>query len=242
MQEREVFSGLAIVPPVFVRLDGRSFHALTRALKLKKPFDDRFHDAMCRVAVRLVRDSGLSPVFAYTFSDEISLYFTDLPFSGRIEKIDSVLAAYAASALTLELGCTDPLSFDARVIAITPDLAAAYLRDRQQEAWRNHMNSYCQQALIDDGMCARTAAAALKGMSSAAMHEMMFARGVNLARTPAWQRRGSLIRRDLMRKEGYNPVKQETVSVERSVVLVQDDLPLFSTPEGRDLVRSLIQY
>ena len=40
----------------------------------------------------LVADSGLAPVFVHTFSDEISLYLTGLPFSGRVEKIDSVAA------------------------------------------------------------------------------------------------------------------------------------------------------
>ena len=125
------------------------------------------------------------------------------------------------------------------MVAITPDLAPAYLADRQREAWRNHLNSYCQQALIAEGMCARKAAEALRGMDAAAMHEMMYLRGVNLAKTPAWQRRGSLICRGTEKREGYNPVKGETVVAQRSVVRILDDLPLFSTPEGARFVGRL---
>ena len=93
MENREIFSAITTLPPVFVRLDGRAFHRLAENLALKKPFDDRFSDAMVRVCTALVADSGLCPDFAFTFSDEISLYFTQLPFNGRVEKIDSVSAS-----------------------------------------------------------------------------------------------------------------------------------------------------
>ena len=76
MENREIFSAITAIPPVFVRLDGRAFHRLAENLALKKPFDDRFSDAMVQVCSALVADSGLCPEFAFTFSDEISLYFT----------------------------------------------------------------------------------------------------------------------------------------------------------------------
>ncbi|HZD43024.1 MAG TPA: tRNA(His) guanylyltransferase Thg1 family protein, partial [Methanomicrobiales archaeon] len=116
MEENEIFSELRIIPPVFVRLDGRAFHRLSRVLSLKKPFDERFSTAMRGVCTALMEESGMNPSYAYTFSDEISLYFPHLPFEGRVEKIDSVLASFAASSLTLALECTSPLSFDARII------------------------------------------------------------------------------------------------------------------------------
>jgi tRNA(His) guanylyltransferase len=240
MQERELFSSLAMVPPIMVRLDGRAFHRLSRSLGLEKPFDRGFCEAMCAACRAILRESGLSPVFAYTFSDEISLYFADLPFRGRVEKIDSVCASYAASALSIALGCRRPLAFDARVIAMTPDAVAGYLAWRQQEAWRNHINAYCQQALMVEGMSAREAAAALKGRPSAELHELMFSRGVNLAHTPAWQRRGVLVARTTVEKQGYNPVTGEEVAATRTVVRVEEALPLFSEPEGEALVRSLV--
>ncbi|KUG21410.1 MAG: tRNA 5'-guanylyltransferase [Methanomicrobiaceae archaeon] len=240
MEEREIFAALTIFPPIFVRLDGRAFHRLAERLHLKRPFDPAFHAGMAAVCRRLLADSGTNPLFAYTFSDEISLFYPDLPFSGRVEKIDSVTAAYAASALTLELDCRTPLSFDARIVPVTPDLAVGYLIWRQSEAWRNHINAHCRHALMEEGMSAREAAEALWGMPAEEMHELMFARGVNLAKTPAWQRRGSLIYRELIEKEGYNPVTGEHVTATRSRVAVLEETPLFSTPEGEALIRSLI--
>ncbi|HUT39636.1 MAG TPA: tRNA(His) guanylyltransferase Thg1 family protein [Methanoregula sp.] len=240
MENREIFSTITAIPPVFVRLDGRAFHRLAENLALKKPFDDRFSDAMVQVCVALIADSGLCPELAFTFSDEISLYFTKLPFSGRVEKIDSVAASFAASALTNALGGTILLSFDARVIPATPEYAMEYLANRQNEAWRNHINGYCQQALIEEGISAKKAAARLKGIPARELHEMMHVRGVNLAMTLAWQRRGILVYKKITEKEGFNPITQEHVLAERSAVTVERDLPLFTSPEGQSFLKKLL--
>lgn len=240
MENRELFSTLTTIPPVFVRLDGRAFHRLTACLCLKKPFDEFFHTAMVTTCISLVAESGLNPDFAYSFSDEISLWFTKLPFSGRVEKIDSVAASYAASSFTLALGGTIAVAFDARVILATPAYAVEYLANRQAEAWRNHINAYCQQALIEEGMDARKAAEKLEGLQAKDLHEMMHSRGLNLATTPAWQRRGTLIYKKLTEKEGFNPVTRETVIAERSSVIAESDLPLFTSPEGEELLKRVL--
>ena len=240
MENREIFSTITIIPPVFVRIDGRAFHRLAENLNLKKPFDDQFSDAMVQVCAALISDSGLCPDLAFTFSDEISLYFTQLPFSGRVEKIDSVAASFAASSLTLALGGTTRLSFDARVIPATPAFAMEYLANRQNEAWRNHINGYCQQALIDEGISAKKAAARLKGVPARDLHEMMHKRGMNLATTPAWQRRGVLVYKKITEKEGFNPLTQEHVVAQRSAVTVERELPLFTSPEGQSFLKKLL--
>jgi tRNA(His) guanylyltransferase len=240
MENREIFSGLTAIPPVFVRLDGRSFHRLADCLSLEKPFDEFFHKAMVTTCTSLVADSGLNPDLAYTFSDEISLYFTKLPFSGRVEKIDSVAASYAASSFTLALGGTTLIAFDARVIPATPAFAEEYLIGRQAEAWRNHINAYCQQALIEEGMDAKKAAEKLKGLQSRDLHEMMHARGFNLATTPTWQRRGTLVYKKIIEKEGFNPMTKETVIAERSAVTTESDLPLFTSPEGKEFLKKVL--
>ncbi|OPY37112.1 MAG: tRNAHis guanylyltransferase [Methanoregula sp. PtaU1.Bin051] len=240
MENRELFAAITTVPPVIVRLDGRAFHRFAKVLNLKKPFDNRFSDAMADVCRDLVAKSGLSPAFAYTFSDEISLYLEKLPFSGRVEKIDSVAASFAASALTLALKSEEPVAFDARVIPVTPDYAVEYLVSRQDEAWRNHINAYCQQALVADGMKMRQAAAKLKGMPSKALHDLMHKRGVNLAKTPAWQRRGILVYRKEKIVTGYNPVKNEKVTARRSAVVIDRDLPLFTSHKGREFLKKMV--
>ncbi len=240
MENRELFASITTVPPVIVRLDGRAFHRLAHMLGLAKPFDGRFSHAMSAVCRSLVADSGLSPEFAYTFSDEISLYLPKLPFSGRVEKIDSVASSFAASALTLALECAEPIAFDARTIPATPDYCVEYLVNRQDEAWRNHLNGYCQQALIADGMKPRQAAAQLKGMPANELHDLMHARGVNLAKTPAWQRRGVLVYKKTAEKVGFNPITQEKVRAIRSSVSIDDDLPLFTSPEGQEFLKKLV--
>ncbi|NYT07268.1 MAG: tRNA 5'-guanylyltransferase [Methanomicrobiales archaeon] len=240
MKKRELYSTLTCVPPIFVRIDGRNFHAVAEAWGLKRPFDEKFSASMAAVCVRLISDSGLSPDFAFTFSDEISLYFSTLPFAGRVEKIDSVAASFAASALTLEAGSGIPVSFDARIIQITPELAVRYLIERQGEAWRNHINAWCQYALIEEGCSRREAARRLRGLSSPALHELAFSRGINLAKTPAWQRRGVLIYRKATTIEGWNPRLSSVVRTVRTSVESDRAPPLFSSPEGRSFLTRLI--
>jgi tRNA(His) 5'-end guanylyltransferase len=240
MENRELFASITTVPPFMVRLDGRAFHRLAHMLGLVKPFDVRFSHAMAAVCRCLLADSGLAPEFAFTFSDEISMYFPKIPFSGRVEKIDSVAASFAASALTLALECAEPIAFDARVIPVTPEYTIEYLVNRQDEAWRNHVNAYCQQALISDGMKPRQAAAKLKGMPSQQLHEMMHARGVNLAKTPAWQRRGVLVYKKTSEKEGFNPLTKEKVKAMRSSVTVDNNLPIFTSPDGQKILKKLV--
>ncbi|MDD4127134.1 MAG: tRNA(His) guanylyltransferase Thg1 family protein [Methanomicrobium sp.] len=240
MQKREIFSCLSIIAPVVVRLDGRAFHGLTSGMDLKKPYDLDFNDVMCNVCDSFLSKSGLEPDFAYTFSDEISLYFSRLPFNGRIEKIDSVCASYASSAFSIFMGLKEPMSFDSRVVMIGHDTVCEYFSWRQKEAWRNHMNAYCQHALISEGFSPVQAARKLKGMKSAQMHEIMHERGVNLSKTPAWQRRGVVVHKETYEKTGYNPVDKTEVIAERRKVVRDLSPPLFSEPGGEDYLYRII--
>lgn len=241
MKTREIFSNLLSVPPLFVRLDGRGFHGIADEWGLRRPFDPKFAGAMASVSERLITSSGLSADFAYTFSDEISLYFSHVPYSGRVEKIDSVTASYAASALTLEMSSLFPVAFDARIIQVSPAIAVRYLIDRQAEAWRNHINAYCHHTLVSEGKSSHEAAQMLKGLSSSKMHEMMFSRGINLAKTPSWQRRGILVHKTAKEIEGFNPLESRVVKTFRASVRCEKELPVFSSPEGRSFLAGLIR-
>ncbi len=121
-----------------------------------------------------------------------------------------------------------------------PEFAVEYLASRQNEAWRNHLNGYCQQALIEEGMSAKKAAEQLKGLPAKDLHEMMHVRGFNLATTPAWQRRGVLVYKKITQKEGFNPITREHVVAERSAVTVETELPLFTSPEGKAFLERLV--
>ncbi len=240
MKRREIYSELRTIAPCFVRLDGRAFRSVAEALGLEKPFDERFSSAMEMVSSLLLGKSGLSPEFAYTFSDEINLFFTRLPFFGRVEKLDSVAASFASSALTIELSLREPVSFDARVVPVDSETAIDYLIWRQKEAWRNHNNAYAQWALGQDGHSAKTVQEMLHGMNTAAMHELMHSKGINLAETPGWQRRGLVVCRASEEVSGYNPKEEEAVVTQRNRIVSDRTPPLFNSQEGRVYLSSLI--
>ncbi|MCZ9313602.1 MAG: tRNA 5'-guanylyltransferase [Methanocorpusculum sp.] len=232
MKDREIFSGLITTVPFVLRLDGRSFHHVSRDAGYAKPYDTAFSRSMVKTTQALLENSGLAPSFAYTFSDEISLYITSPVFDCRVEKLVSIAAGFASSAFTLFSGVQNPLSFDCRVVPLDESRLAAYFAWRQAEAWRNHINGYAHRLLMDTGLSATAAQRKLDGMKSCDLHELAFSFGVNLAETPAWQRRGTAVYRLVVEKDGYNPVSQEAVRVHRRVSVIDEDLPLFKTPEG----------
>ncbi|WP_406659967.1 tRNA(His) guanylyltransferase Thg1 family protein [Methanolobus sp. ZRKC3] len=240
MKRREIYSDLHCIPPVIVRVDGRSFKNALSRIGLEKPYDKRFASAMADAIEIFFRKSGLSPVFAYTFSDEISFLFRDISFEGRIEKIDSVIPSYISSALTLTLKPSEPISFDSRVIPVNDNDIAGYLAWRQDEAWRNCINSYAYYTLLSEGMEEKDAAAILKNKGASEMHELLFQRGINVSRVPKWQRRGIMVMRKEYHAKGYNPhLEEETVSVRKKVV--QDwDIPLFKSPQGEDFLKKTL--
>jgi tRNA(His) guanylyltransferase len=214
----ETYSGLAARGTLLVRADGRGFKKILQGCQ--KPYDLSFAQSMVGAIVRLFRESGSSPTLAFTFSDEVSLLFSDIPFSGRVEKLDSVISGFLSGALSLELGRV--VSFDCRVIPICPGELGIYLEERQDETWRNHVFSYGFYSLICDGKSVGEAMNDLRGLKESEIHEMLFKRGINLARTPAWERRGVLI-------------------YKRDGELVSDwEIPLFTSKEGKSLIEEVL--
>jgi tRNA(His) 5'-end guanylyltransferase len=214
----ELYSGIKARAPLIIRADGRGFKKILESRK--KPYDLDFARSMVGATVSLFRDSGLSPILAFTFSDEISLLFLDAPFAGRVEKIDSVIAGFLSGALSMSLGRV--ISMDCRVIPVCKAEIVEYLMERQDESWRNHVFSYGFYMLIEEGQTATHAMEQLRGMREHEIHELVFCKGINLAKTPAWERRGVLV----YRKDGR--------------VVEEWDLPLFNSEEGRRLIAQLI--
>jgi tRNA(His) 5'-end guanylyltransferase len=73
------------------------------------------------------------------------------------------------------------------------------------------------------------------------MHELAFARGINLAHTPTWQRRGILVQKKTYMVKGFNPKLGKMAESIRSEVVTSRDLPVFASPEGRALLSSLLR-
>ncbi len=238
----ELYSDLRVPPNLHLvlRIDGRAFTSLTDRLGLRKPYDRRFAEAMARTAARMVEEAGLGAVLAYTFSDEINLVVPrdGIPFAGRVEKLVSVSASCASSYLVEELGSVgldvggETVSFDSRCIPLKGDEVPEYLAWRQAEAWRNHVNSYGYWALRKKGLGPKEAADKLRGMKAHDVHEMLYSEfGINLGRTPVWQRRGVLAYKVIV------PVR----GVPRRRVTVDWHPPFFHDPEGERLVTSVLK-
>lgn len=238
MKEREIYAGLRTVAPFFVRVDGRNFRHTLALLNREQPHDTAFAKSMAAASEMLVRLSGLSVQLVFAFSDEANALFLETPFDGRVEKLDSVVASFFASAVTLKLLPGLPLAFDARVIPLSRGDVPRYLEWRQNEAWRNHMHAHAYYFLRRSGKSAREAHAQLLGMNTDQMHELAFSHGVNLAKTPSWQRRGILIHKKIFEKKSLDKDGRE-VSARRSRVVQNWDVPLFKSPEGREMLCGL---
>lgn len=228
MKECEIFSGLKVPcgSKIVIRIDGRKFSKLSHDLKFKKPYDEYFRDLMVKTGEDFFKE--FSPAFIYTFSDEINILLSEIPFGGRIEKLDSVFASFITGsfARNMHKPAKGPVSFDSRVIPLSRKGTITYFKERQDEAWRNCINGYAYWTLRDEYTKKETMDI-LKKKKSNQLHDILFERGINLAELPAWQRRGiSLYKKEVI-IEGYNPVKDEKVRSTRKKIFIDDDLPIF---------------
>lgn len=240
MKDREIYAEMRCIPPVVVRADGRNFKNTLRNLGFGKPYDQTFARAMADTAELFIKKSGLSPLFAYTFSDEVSFLFMELPFEGRVEKIDSVTASFLGSALTINLQLEKPVAFDSRIVVLQKEEIPAYFHWRQLEAWRNFVAAWGYYTLRNEGISKIEASKCLRGKKEWEIHEMLFERGINLATLPAWQRRGVIISKEEYEISGFNPIlDKETKSLRRRVIQ-NWEIPNFKSEEGMAFLQKLI--
>ncbi len=228
MRECEIFSSLRVPcgSKIVIRIDGRTFSKLSHDLKFKKPYDNEFRDIMVKTCEDFFKE--FSPAFIYTFSDEINILLSEIPFGGRIEKLDSVFASFITGSFTKNLSkpVKKPISFDSRVIPLSEKGMMEYFKERQDEAWRNCINGYAYWTLRNEYGKKETMEI-LRKKKSNELHDVLFERGINLAELPAWQRRGIGIYKKENVIEGYNPVKDEKVRSIRRKIFIDEDLPIF---------------
>ena len=240
MKDREIFSSLRIFPPFAVRIDGRGFRRELDSLHFEKPYDERFAHAMVDSIELFFRDSGLDPLFAFTFSDEINLFFYEIPYNNRIEKINSIIPSFISSALTIKLDLKKPIAFDSRVIPLGKEDIYRYLLWRQAETWRNHVSSYGYYTLLKSGLSENNAAKRLKNLKASSIHELVFQHGINLAETPVWQRCGVLVYREKFEKEGFDPIKKIEVKTQRTRIIQEWNTPIFKSEEGKKFMIQIL--
>ena len=230
MKECETFSGLKVPcgSKIIIRIDGRKFSKLSRDLEFKKPYDEQFKDIMVKTGEDFFKE--FSPAFIYTFSDEINILLSEIPFGGRIEKLDSVFASFITGSFTKNVSKSieRPISFDSRVIPLSEKLVISYFKQRQDEAWRNCINGYAYWTLREEHAKKETMEI-LRKKKSNQLHDILFEKGINLAELPTWQKRGIGLYKKEVVIEGYNPIKDENVRSVRKKIFIDDDLPIFNT-------------
>ena len=229
MKEYEVYSSLRVPKnsKIIVRLDGRAFHKLASDLELEKPYDETFYRVIANVCEDLFKE--FSPSFVYTFSDEISLLLESIPFEGRIEKINSVMASFTASSFVMhyDTNFNKPPAFDSRVIPINDGDVLSYFKWRQDESWRNCVNSHGISHLKTK-YPNNEANDKIKGMKLNEIHELLFQNGINLNDIETYKKRGIGIYRKYKKVEGFNKKENKNQISYRSYVYTDWELPIFS--------------
>lgn len=229
MKEYEIYSDLRVPvnSKIIVRLDGRSFHSFAQNMELTKPYDDNFYKVMVEVSKELFEE--FSPLFTYTFSDEISILLDKVPFNGRIEKINSVMASFTSSSFTLnyDVKFPKPAAFDSRVIPVTDDKIYDYFKWRQDEAWRNCVNGYGIH-FLKSKYSSSEANEKISGLGLSDIHEMLFQNGINLNDVETWKKRGIGVYRKNKEVTGFNKKESKNQTSYRSFIHVDCNLPIFS--------------
>ncbi|MBQ7928851.1 MAG: guanylyltransferase [Methanobrevibacter sp.] len=229
MKEFEVYSSLRVPKnsKIIVRLDGRSFHKLARDLNLVKPYDENFYRVISEVCRDLFEE--FSAEFVYTFSDEISLLLDKIPFDGRVEKINSVMASFTSSSFVMHYDTQfkKPPAFDSRIIPINDGDILNYFKWRQDESWRNCVNSH-GISYLKNKYSNTEANDKINGMNLNDIHEFLFENGINLNDVETYKKRGIAVYRKNKKVVGFNKKENKNQTSYRSYVFTDWELPIFN--------------
>ncbi len=183
--------------PLVVRLDGKNFHTYTKGMK--RPYDEALSTLMKNTMMELV--DRFNATVGYCQSDEITLIWlttpdstVDLPFSGRFQKLESLLAGFCSAYFAREATKIFPEKdhlvpyFDARAFVVPTALEAYHaVLWRQQDCTKNAISMAAQSMFSHKELQCR---------SGPEMQEMMWkTHGVNFNDYPAFFKRGVFARR-----------------------------------------------
>ena len=236
---------------VIIRLDGKGFSKYTK--NFDKPFDDILSNVMDAATIELCK--YMTPAFAYTQSDEVSLVFStidnidaEMIFDGKLQKLCSITASKMTASFnktmlrllsTLKYKPEEIIEkmvsgdfveidavFDSRVFVI-PDIreVSNYFIWRQQDCTRNSI-SMAAHALLGNS--------ATMNKSSNEKQEMLFQeKGVNWNDYAVKYKRGTIIKNQTIFIEGPNGEP-----VQRNKWLPDYNTPIFT--QNTDYLYDLI--
>ncbi|MEH0158602.1 tRNA(His) guanylyltransferase Thg1 family protein [Limibacter armeniacum] len=229
MRVFETSHDYCVLPKIYMvaRIDGRNFTRLTKEVhQFEAPFDERFRDYMVQTVEHLMQ-CGFKVIYGYTESDEISLLFAqnETVFSRKLRKYNSVLAGEASAKFSMQLN--DVAAFDCRISQLpTKEDVIDYFRWRNEDAFRNALNSHCYWNLRKNGASVKNATRNLEGMSVADKNELLFSNGINFNDLPNWQKRGVGLYWKSYPSDGVNPKTGEVVQGEKKKICIDYDLPM----------------
>lgn len=191
-------AGRRLLPqvPICARIDGKRFTKFTEGLA--RPYDERLSKLMVATTKYLVEQTVAK--IGYTQSDEISLVFYEADpkaqtwLDRRVQKMTSILSSLTTAFFNTELAGRIPeragamALFDCRVWAVpTKDEAANVLLWRELDASKNSVS-----------MAARSqySHAETVNLGNAALHELLFKKGINWNDYPPFFKRGTFVRRE----------------------------------------------
>ena len=217
--------------PMIVRVDGKTFHTLTKKWKCSKPYDYGLHLAMQNTMIELCKFISGS-VLGYTQSDEISIVVRDdmtnntQPFMDkRIQKLCSVIASKASTVFNADYAMDTkfiaspecyqftPAMFDCRVFVLPENEVQNYMVWRQQDATRNSIQMLAQSLYSQKQ---------LHGKKNAELQEMCFQKGHNWDKCQVWEKRGVCAIRKEVEKE------RDGVKFTRNVWEIDEEIPMFT--------------
>jgi tRNA(His) guanylyltransferase len=187
--------------PVIMRLDGKTFHTLTR--NCDKPYDGTLARIMVDTAKKLVSELQGAKC-AYIQSDEITILITDYEkltteawFDYNVQKMCSVAASIATVTFNKFMYLKDAY-FDCRVFNIPKEDVTNNFVWRQKDWFRNSIHLFA---------LAYFSHKELQGKKSKDMHEMLHGIGRNWTTDLLpWQKNGTFIT-----KESHGPGWENTM-------------------------------
>lgn len=198
--------------PLFIRIDGKSFHTFTKGLE--KPFCQSLIDTMVYAAEMTAKNmSGCK--LAYVQSDEATFMLADYDtnemqgwFDYELNKVVSISASLFTYYfnkewdLQREAGERLPALFDSRAFTVPLEDAPNVFIWRQQDWERNSIQMLAQSEYSQKE---------LNGKKVPDLHEMLFKKGINWADLNDQLKNGTYIinGKDLSYdKENYDSIKE----------------------------------
>lgn len=143
--------------PLFIRIDGKTFHSYTKRLNAQKPFDGELNRAMVHAA-RLTAKEMQGFKMAYIQSDEVTFMLTDYDthetqgwFGYELNKVVSVSASVFTAHFNRLIEqhsnyhYNKPLAyFDSRAFTVPRDDAPNVFLWRQRDWERNSVQMYAR--------------------------------------------------------------------------------------------------